>query len=425
VAGKPWWPKEWYLPTAFHHALYVVAPPRHADPGQTCLQQEMKAAKGPIAAELNQVARESEPNLFAFRVLRGGVLSTIFIFAMIMVGRVFETANGERKLLKQEGRVERWPSHMQPWIAPWTRKGERNEWSHTGGSDRRLSQRSGDAQRDRQIAQVVERLIPVLGSVSDKLEQPEALPSRLTVSQTMQRVQIVWPQPVLRLQPSLLACHSNSAVILNRRRSGALIAGLEVGPGDASMFAFSGMDGLGETLGALLGDGGLTLATSGGRIAECPGMPHDGIWSCRAANVKLPTGGGVLESAVVTRVPATNEFRAALAFQGEPAIAIFDYEEGMWMPAGEVQLQFSGDRPLFSMAADGSEVLVSMEGGSVLAWPVGAPEPAAAALPPASSSGALAWRSSCALGDGRVARLALRQVAEADWAPEIFMSEVV
>ena len=30
--------------------------------------------------------------------------------------------NGERQLLKQEGRVERWPSHMQPWMPPWTRE---------------------------------------------------------------------------------------------------------------------------------------------------------------------------------------------------------------------------------------------------------------------------------------------------------------
>ena len=44
------------------------------------------------------------------------------MWLLIMCGRAFEMVNGERQLLKQEGRVERLPSHMQPWMARWRRR---------------------------------------------------------------------------------------------------------------------------------------------------------------------------------------------------------------------------------------------------------------------------------------------------------------
>merc|ERR1719362_1410379 len=73
-------------------------------------------------------------------MFRGACITVIACWLLIMFGRGFELVNGERFLLQQEGRVERWPSHMQPWMTPHTRKGTRNEWCHGGGCDRRLSE---------------------------------------------------------------------------------------------------------------------------------------------------------------------------------------------------------------------------------------------------------------------------------------------
>merc|ERR1712113_791806 len=83
---------------------------------------------------------------------------------LIWFGRIFEMVNGERQLLKQEGRVERWPSHMQPWMPPWSRYGSRNEWCHAGGCDRRLSQEQMD------VSQTAQKLISVLSPLADAFE---------------------------------------------------------------------------------------------------------------------------------------------------------------------------------------------------------------------------------------------------------------
>eukprot|EP00403_Amphidinium_massartii_P032513 CAMPEP_0178448616 /NCGR_PEP_ID=MMETSP0689_2-20121128/42087_1 /TAXON_ID=160604 /ORGANISM="Amphidinium massartii, Strain CS-259" /LENGTH=573 /DNA_ID=CAMNT_0020073829 /DNA_START=56 /DNA_END=1774 /DNA_ORIENTATION=- len=171
LPGKPWWPQEWYLPSAFMNVLYLVAPPKQLEPGQTCLLQEMKAARGHKAAVApTKKERIVKPQLFPWKIVRGGLICNIAVWAFVMVGRVVEQVNGERQLLKQEGRVERWPAHMQPWMPPWTREGKRDEWNHAGGSDRRLQ--IDDTVRGQDLADVAEHLLPVLRSLADALEQP-------------------------------------------------------------------------------------------------------------------------------------------------------------------------------------------------------------------------------------------------------------
>jgi len=41
-AAGAWWPGEWKLPAAFHHAVWLVAPPKQLDPGMNDLAGEMK-----------------------------------------------------------------------------------------------------------------------------------------------------------------------------------------------------------------------------------------------------------------------------------------------------------------------------------------------------------------------------------------------
>jgi len=170
VAGHAWWPSEWPLPPAFQHALYLVAPPKHLEPWQTCLQMEMKAAsRGKTIAPSGPSRQREEQGtfFFAWKIFRGGLISTIALWIFIIFGRIFENFNGERQLLKQEGRVERWPSHIQPWMPPGSRHGSRNEWCHTGGCDRRLSAR-GAASADAMA--MAQRLSVAVGPLAQALE---------------------------------------------------------------------------------------------------------------------------------------------------------------------------------------------------------------------------------------------------------------
>mmetsp|Transcript_5272 Transcript_5272/g.12696 ORF Transcript_5272/g.12696 Transcript_5272/m.12696 type:complete len:581 (-) Transcript_5272:161-1903(-) len=173
LPGKPWWPQEWYLPSAFMNVLYLVAPPKQLEPGQSCLIQEMKAAKG-VKAAVAPLKKERvvRPQLFPWKIVRGGLISNIAVWIFVMIARVIEQVNGERALMKAEGRVERWPAHMQPWMPPWTREGKRDEWNHAGGSDRRLM--IDDTVRGQDLADVAEQLLPVLRSLADALERADA-----------------------------------------------------------------------------------------------------------------------------------------------------------------------------------------------------------------------------------------------------------
>merc|ERR550532_232862 len=168
--GQPWWPQEWAVPKAFQNCVYLVAPPKYLEPGQTCLQQEMKAArlKSTSAASAPKKAKDYMPSLFAWKIFRGALFTTISIWVYISIGRIVEQINGERLFLKPEGRVMRWPSHMQPWMTPWSRLGTRNEWCHTGGCDRRLME--VEDQKPLKAAQDAQRLVKALGPIAEGLE---------------------------------------------------------------------------------------------------------------------------------------------------------------------------------------------------------------------------------------------------------------
>merc|ERR1711879_262066 len=42
VPGAAWWPGSWTLPAAFHHAVWLVAPPKELPTGQHDLVGEMR-----------------------------------------------------------------------------------------------------------------------------------------------------------------------------------------------------------------------------------------------------------------------------------------------------------------------------------------------------------------------------------------------
>lgn len=361
VPGQPWWPQEWWLPQAFQNITYMVAPPKHLEPGQTCLQQEMKAVKGPRGLTVPvKKARDVGPQLFPWKIFRGAVSTCIAIWAFIIFGRIFEQIHGERQLLKQEGRVERWPSHIQPWMTPWTRLGTRNEWAHAGGSDRRL-QAQGQAQ---EVASMANQLVSILGPLAEALDTKtkkaeSALPHIPT------RPSISWPT---ELKPSFFPSSEGLVAALDRFGNGALAAGAKALP---LPFKLSGIEELGHLLGASWGQEGLMVATAHGSIAECSNAPVGGAWPCRQVGVHLPSGGSKITSAVVMRMPGTGVLRAALTFSEDAALAVFEMEAGReWVPVGEVELPHAEGQsaPTMSFSVNGDELTVDGAYGSSMKW---------------------------------------------------------
>eukprot|EP00929_Paragymnodinium_shiwhaense_P053284 TRINITY_DN26668_c0_g1_i1.p1 TRINITY_DN26668_c0_g1~~TRINITY_DN26668_c0_g1_i1.p1 ORF type:complete len:839 (-),score=221.38 TRINITY_DN26668_c0_g1_i1:81-2597(-) len=427
TSAVPWWPSDWYVPAGFQHALFLIAPPKHVEPGQTCLQQEMKAAKkgGDLSVKKSIQVPPGTAG-YPWKIFRGAAITMVAVWVLIIIGRIVEQLHGERMLMKQEGRVERWPSHMQPWMAPWTRKdeldgfnnagstgsdtGSRNEWCHTGGCDRRLQNANAHEQR---IAAVAQRLSSVLTAVSQtldhELEGASAAPANVA---PLRQAKVEWPSQVA---PTLLACSRSGEIAALRHDSahGAKMSmPVEGVASQPAPFALEGLleQQLGDLVGASWGDAGLMLTHTSGHITAC--LEGDNSWRCRQTGVQLPLGGSKLRWAVAARVPKTERLRAALVFEEDESITLFEHDAavGAWEPTGEVRLPaLPAGLHSFSMNADADELLLSAADGRVLRWPL-AGTPNVAAAPRVSALTAdLTWQGTCGVGNGQLLHLASSQ----------------
>jgi len=423
--GRPWWPQEWPLPPAFEGIVYMVAAPKRSE--QPCLQQEMKAAKGKTGYEVPaKRARGAPPPTIAWKLFRGALITTISMWVLIIIGRAFEQVNGERWLLKQENRMERWPSHMQPWMSPWTRKGARDEMCHAGGCDRRLSNVE-PGQQD--LAVAAQRLASALGPIADALEG-HAIAQRATTTPspnyaTTRSQKVAWPA---ELRPALLAPSADGALVaLEAGRKGALLR--EVGAAaaaSAASFVIEGIEELGEIMGAVWVREGLVVTTIGGSVAECGGLPEAGVWSCRrvgAPTLLLPEGMAV---AAAGRSAQTGRLQAAVVFEGEESIVLFEADEDAseWLPAGEVHVPHTphtaGAAPHLTMTPSGEELIISFHDGLVLQRSLTAGEQRIETVAPPRAALGKHWHSACGFGGKRIAHLATPPGPGA--APELFVS---
>jgi len=406
VAGRPWWPAEWPLPPAFEDAVYMVGAPKTMDPSMPCLQQEMKAAKGKRAYEVGlRKAKKAAPPTFVWKLFRGASITTISMWVLIMVGRAFEQVNGERWLLKQEGRMERWPSHMQPWMSPWTRKGSRNEMCHAGGCDRRLS--GAEMQQHEEIASLAQRLASSLGPLAEALDTPITTtpPSAVFAMPPLRAQTLEWPAD---FRPAhLVASQEGGLAALARTGHGAHLRLSPAGGVErVEPFALQGLAG--EVLGASWTEGSLVVATSGGHVAEC----RPGAWRCQdMAAPALPKG---LAAATVSHRPGVGGLRAAVKYEGEDSVLLLevDLATKSWLPAGEVRAP--SVHGSLRLALSGDELLVSSADGLVVSHDLKTGEGRKVA--PAREEPGAAWHSACSMGHGGFAHLAGHAV------PKLFLS---
>merc|ERR1740117_2821541 len=110
------------------------------------------------------------------------------------------------------------------------------------------------------------------------------------------------------------------AVLARSQRAGALIKEMQNVEQQPERFAFGAIDHLGEVLGSHWGEDGMLLTMKSGHLAECTGMPANGVWPCQQIASRLPLGGSSLRKAVVARVPNNRDLlRAAIVFNDTDA----------------------------------------------------------------------------------------------------------
>eukprot|EP00445_Apocalathium_hangoei_P003475 CAMPEP_0203862776 /NCGR_PEP_ID=MMETSP0359-20131031/13782_1 /ASSEMBLY_ACC=CAM_ASM_000338 /TAXON_ID=268821 /ORGANISM="Scrippsiella Hangoei, Strain SHTV-5" /LENGTH=786 /DNA_ID=CAMNT_0050780219 /DNA_START=90 /DNA_END=2450 /DNA_ORIENTATION=+ len=401
-AGDAWSPMEWPLPPAFKQAVYLVSAPKYLEPGQTCLTQEMKAAKGQKGQTAPQKkARECEPSMLPWKLFRGAICTTISMWVFIMFGRGFEQVNGERFLLKQEGRVERWPSHMQPWMSPWTRKGTRQENCHAGGCDRRLTGQN-------EVTSLAQRLAAALAPLADALDMPSKRVAAPKLAE-MQQAGVQWPAD---FRPVLLASHAGMVATFERKGGrGALVK--SIGEKDSTLFQLEGIDG--EIHAVTWDESGLLVVTSGGKLAECSGAAAGGKWACRQMSVEaLPAG----FKAVAVARQSTNILRAVVAFEGEDSVVLMDQtQDGTWDPAGEVHVPVADSVSFdLSLANHAQDLIIASADGAVIKRTIS--DSSAHKIVASAPGTNVAWHGACGITGDLVAHLA----SENGVVPILFVS---
>jgi len=107
AAGAAWWPKQWRLPTAFNHAMWLVAPPRLLEPGLNDIVSEVRGkidhnrgTNGVGNPTLSMSRRRDVQNAFtpqvesaAWRYILVGLLASVFAWVWLTVGFAIDVIN--------------------------------------------------------------------------------------------------------------------------------------------------------------------------------------------------------------------------------------------------------------------------------------------------------------------------------------------
>mmetsp|Transcript_120561 Transcript_120561/g.257463 ORF Transcript_120561/g.257463 Transcript_120561/m.257463 type:complete len:868 (-) Transcript_120561:72-2675(-) len=483
AAGAAWWPGTWRLPSSFQHAIWLVAPPRSLDEFNDIVGEQRAASarqKGigagggspddskPSAAAKRKdihraLGRQGEsPAWFNVKV---GLVAMLIGWLWLTMGYTIEVINQgtmHPSLLNAPGmpnnaRDPRYrpakPGKDEPvevgtgGVNHGPAKG-----LHHGAVERRLGalqEATGPVSLKSaarlELAQKLRDLLPYLNDLAASdgaiagSSQPLVPVAPALAPAAPANLAVRWPA---LFEPRLLACGPAGqqqggrravALALSRHGRGAVIAapteGSEQGPSEASHFVLAGIAAFGPLVAASWDEAGLLLAAATGATLECPGAgPEQGRWHCRplkGAKLPLSLGGRPFAggSVAVTRglageAPAT--LRAAVAFPGESAVALFSRagrEGAPWLPAGEARTS----TPTLAASYSEDALLLTSADGSVMRMHLsdGSSRLAAAAI---DGHEGHSWQASCGLDGGRVARLALRRAgAAAAWEPALLL----
>jgi len=350
--GASWWPASWSLPSAFQHAIWLVAPPQHLEPGQTDIVGEIRAASrsgnsgspgagtglkaeamSPHSAKRQDVHRAlgRQGESAAWFNVKTGLIAMLLAWIYLILGYTVEVANQgtpHPSLISAPGMPH---NSRDPRYRPAKPGGSEPVEVGTGGAEagpavgmreeaveRRLHEfgvsgpelpRVGgeaNAAVRREIARKVMGLLPYLQDMASGRWSPSeeplpapsapALPTLAGATAAPVRAHVEWPA---LFEPRLLACgpagvhsgDSSVALALSRHGRGAVVTMTAAGaPAELAHFVLEGAAAYGPLVAAAWDEAGLLLASATGTTVECPGRgPSGGRWRCRALRgAKLP-----------------------------------------------------------------------------------------------------------------------------------------
>lgn len=453
-----------WLPTAFQHVQYLVAPPRSTK----------AAKKGADSIPADDPMKNVD--MFPWVAVRTMYIVVAIGWTVLLAGRVVECAMGERMLLTNPGqppwtRIGMWDgwesgpitskhyAHVTPMRGHWAWKmgqgpmGTQELWpsdlfgfapeadAHWADENVRIPEVSaepGAAVHD--IPGSPLHLIPhppqkPEGSHHRRLRTSGSEAS--SVSRFLVPAAVQWPD---LLEPELIACGPLSSggqvAALTPSGFGALISA-EAAAGKTSgvalNFTLEGLPLFGRAHGVSWSESGLVLVAGHGTRVRCAVKGRQ-FYCHEIAGPPLPLGVGN-EGSVIPAVAIDGDTGApsrAAIVKGDGKVALL--ELGLeWEEVGEVDPASFASEPISTVALSATKdhLLVTASDGATYRWELQAGRPVAPDTPlreaPAAGSTAVGsprlWRSACSLSDGTHVRLASRwqrgdSGVEA-WQPEL------
>ena len=458
VPAGTWWPGQWRLPKAFKHAVWLVAPPRHLEPGQNDLVGEMRKASeggsqttgqpGRLTYDASEAKRRDVHRALgkqgespAWFNVRTGLLALLIAWVYLVVGFTIEIANAHTdhpSMLNAFGLPNnlRDPRYRPPKVGYHEPTEVGTGGAHHGPAvgikdhARRLSDDGSaldllSAVPREELAARIRTLLPHLADLAQGKRASPASPTASMVDVSLMpavkpsKASVNWPA---LLQPKILCGHSTmpKMLALSHYGRGSMIA---ISNGEASQmsdFALHGVHGQGPLIAGHWDEHGLLLVASTGALFNCPKEPAQGIWNCHhseLSHLPIQDDAHFRGTIAISRLPVGvvgAAIRAAVAFPGEPAVTIFAHTgeaSDSWLPSGEVRTRAIAASLAF--APTGAELLLASQDGAVARLHLSTGETVPAAAPIHAKSGCHAM---CAHGGG-IARLAKAELE----APALFL----
>lgn len=454
-----------WLPAAFQHVSYLVAPPKT----KAQLEQEQRDRDQRAIHEDPMVNVDMTPWSYV-RVL---LFVTVISWAVLLTGRIVECIMSERMLVTNPGqppwsRIGQWYgwesgpitskhyAHVTPmrghfaWQKGWGPQGQQELWASDmfgfhPEADMHWAEDEGSAplvgaagHGENTWYEGVIKYGRVYSGGHDWLDSGGHRRLRAIVPGVVRPVvpaPISWPAMV---EPEHLACGPQGLLALAPGGSGALLppeASHGLGPAEAAPFHLEGLLELGMARGVSWGIGGRILVHTGsGAIASCPVMGAGGARHCSATELpKLPDYGMAKHVTAVMEGSSNQPTRAAVLAEGKVLLHELA-SEGLsraWRLISELSIpagsEGQAETPqVVSLSADHGRLLAAADDGSVFHWLLenghGIGE-AAREVPAAGPR--RSWSSACAMPTGKIMRLASRwlraQGGSKQWRAELLL----
>jgi len=448
-----------WLPAAFQHVSYLVAPPKTEEQKK----KEQQDREGAAIKEDPLV----NVDMSAWYYVRVMLFMTFLGWSILLTGRIVECVMGERMLVTNPGappwtRVGQWYgwesgpisskhyAHVTPqrghfaWQKGWGPQGQQELWASDmfgfhpeadmhWAEDKGPEPLVGAAGRgDNTWNNGVIKFARRYEGLHDWLDSGGHRRLRSIVPgqvRPMVPAAVHWPA---LLEPEFLACGPEEGQVAALGAGGMGVLMPASNAGHAASFALEGLLELGMTRGTSWGMSSRLLVSTGtGKVAACPVVGPAGRSQC--LDVGLPKLPSYIRDYIATVVDATEDqpFRAAVVAEDGRVLMHELVSAGIgqeWKLTADVLLPLSVETQaelpeIVSVAASHNKLAVTTKDGTVFQWSMSGGQLTSEASRESPAAGPRRnWHSACVLPNGKVLRLASswqRHTGGTTWQPEL------